>query len=710
MRRLLCCTAALALSATSPFAYAQRVMENLDRGVVAVNEGSGKVFVGWRLLGTEAADTAFNVYRQSASGAPVKINAAPLTGPTSLVDNNALTENSTYFVRPLLNGQEQKEDGKFTLAADAPVRNYLEVPLKLPEGAQAGDGSVADLDGDGQYEIIVKCVQRGIDSASAGVSGIGSLQAYKLDGTLLWTVSLGKNIREGEHDTPFIVADFDGDGRAELAIRTSDGAVDGTGAVIGDPNADWRDMNQQSRSYGKNLTNHEYMTIFDGLTGKLLAKEQYVPSPIPLDGWGGIGGNSGNDNNGTRSMRMLAGVAYLDGQLPSAIMCRGVYGRSVLAAWDYRGGKLSLRWVFDTNEHPRKGQPYIPASTTVSAAVGLNKVTDNTGKNWDGARPGEAMVWDRDGVSEYAMITAVDGPVITVNRQLTAGENKASHTYGYTGMGGHAVSSADVDGDGKDEIIYKAMVVDDNGQGLFTTGLRHGDALHVGDLDVTRPGLEVFGVQENETERQSTWPKWTPAAAMFDAKTGELLWGIAMGQDAGRGLTGDIDPRHPGSESWGIPGGMYSAKGVNISPRGPNMTNFAIWWDGDPLREMINGNQIGKWDWEAGQQRTVFTAQGAQAAAGTKSSPVIQGDILGDWREEFVLREGTRALRIYTSTAPTEIRLHTLMHDSQYRLAVAWQNTSYNQPPHPSFAIGHDMAKPAQPKLKLAPRVLRTSP
>lgn len=691
-------------------AFAQRLMENLDRGVVAINQGEGKVFIGWRLLGTEVIGTPFNVYRQSGSGQAVKLNDGALTGPTYLVDNNPLTENSTYFVRSLASGQEQNEDGKFLLAAGAPVRNYVEIPLQLPERTQAGDGSVADLDGDGQYEIIVKGVVNEIDSASPGVADKAILQAYKMDGKLLWTITMGKNIREGEHDTMFMVADYDGDGRAEIAVRTSDGSIDGTGQVIGDPNADWRDMDPQSRAYGKNLTDHAYMTIFDGLTGKLLAKEPYVPGPIPVDGWGGIGGNSGNDNNGTRSMRFLAGVAYLDGQLPSAVMCRGVYGRTALAAWDYRGGKLSLRWLFDTNDHPRKGQPYIPSNTSVSAAVGLNKVTDNTGKNWDGTRPGEAMVWDRDGIAEYAMIIAVDGPVVTVNRQLTPGENKASHTYGYTGQGGHALSVADVDNDGKDEIIYKSMVVDDNGKGLFVTGLRHGDAMHVGDLDVTRPGLEVFGVQENETEHGSSWPKWTPAAAMYDAKTGELLWGIRNGVDAGAGLAGDIDPRHPGSESWGIPGGMYNAKGENIAPRGPNMANFAIWWDGDTLREMIGGNRVAKWDWEAGTMKNVFTAQGCAAAAGTKGSPVIQGDLLGDWREEFVLREGNRALRIYTNTDPTEVRMHTLMHDAQYRCAVAWQNVSYNQPPHPSFAIGADFKQPPQPNIRLAPRVIKPNP
>ena len=256
----------------------------------------------------------------------------------------------------------------------------------------------------------------------------------------------------------------------------------------------------------------------------------------------------------------------------------------------------------------------------------------------------------------------------------------------------------DQDEDGKDEIVYKSMVVDDNGQGLYSTGLRHGDALHVSDLNPLRPGQEVFGPHENEG---GPWDRWTPAASLFDAKTGNLLWSMNYGGDAERGLTGDIDPRYAGAEMWGFHGGLFSIEGKSISSASPNMTNFAVWWDGDLLREMVEGNRIAKWDWQAQRLENLLLAEGAQAAAGTKSSPVLCADLLGDWREEIVLRQGSTALRIYTSTIPTEHRLFTLMHDPQYRLAVAWQNVSHNQPPHPSFFLGHDMPTPPRPNIRL---------
>jgi hypothetical protein len=262
--------------------------------------------------------------------------------------------------------------------------------------------------------------------------------------------------------------------------------VDGTGKIIGDASKDWRDLTPGSRSLGKNMMGPEYLTIFDGLTGKELVSVPYVPNQLPQGGWGGIGGNSGNDTTGNRNMRFLACVAYLDGVRPSLVMCRGVYGRSVLAAWDWRAGQLTQRWVFDSGLHARSGAPYLTQSATVDPALGLNQVIDNVG-NWDGVFPNVGMVWDRNGVKEYRRVIAIEGKSLTVDRALTPGAGKPTHVYGYSGMGGHALSVADVDDDGKDEIIYKSMVVDDDGKGLFSTGLRHGDALHVSDLDPSRP-------------------------------------------------------------------------------------------------------------------------------------------------------------------------------------------------------------------------------
>jgi rhamnogalacturonan endolyase len=598
-------------------------MESLGRGLAGIHEGGGRVFLSWRLLGTEPEGTAFNIYRASGSHAPVKLNELPIKNATCFQDAGVTLEQPVrYFVRAVESGREQEAGAPFTLESNATARPYLSIPLQLPPGFSANDGSVGDLDGDGEYEIVLKSEQRPRDTASLGLTGETILQAYKLDGKLLWTINLGKNIREGAHYTQFMVYDLDGDGIAEIACKTADGTVDGKGKVFGDSNADWRDTNRTSRTFGRVLQGPEYFTIFDGRTGAALATTNYIPPRGDIGAWGGVGGNGGNDNVGNRVDRFLACVAYLDGKLPSVVMCRGYYGRSVLAAWDWRGGKLTQRWIFDSKDK--------------------------------------------------------DNP--------------------YSGQGGHQLSVADVDDDGRDEIVYHAMVVDDDGKGLYSTGLRHGDALHVGDLDPSRPGLEVFGIHENE---EATVSFQTPGTAAFDARTGKVLWSDGPGADVGRGLTADIDPRHPGEEMWSGPAGLRTCKGERLGPA-PRTANFAIWWDGDLLRELLDRNRIDKWDWQEGTLRNIFTADGATSNNGSKATPVLSADILGDWREEVIFRTpDSKELRIYTTTIPSTNRFCTLMHDPQYRLSIAWQNVGYNQPPHPGFYLGEGMKVPSA---KVAPR------
>jgi rhamnogalacturonan endolyase len=464
-------------------------------------------------------------------------------------------------------------------------------------------------------------VGRSQDNAFAGFTSPPIFQAYKIDGTLMWTINLGKNIREGAHYTQFMVADFDGDGRAEMICKTADGTTDGVGTVIGDANADWvlkegstptRDRtgsrtdengNMVADLQGRILGGPEFLTVFDGMTGKALATTNYVPALGKSSDWG--------DEYGNRSERYLACVAWLDGKLPSAVMCRGYYGKTTLAAWDWRGGKLTMRWLFNSHDpsqpDPRK----------------------------------------------------------------------------FSGQGNHQVSVADVDFDGKDEIIYGSMLVDDDGKGVWSTGLRHGDALHVSDFDPDRPGLEVFGIHEGGQ---------TAGASLVDARTGEIIWATANA-DTGRGLAADIDPNIPGAEFFGGPGGAHDTKGNVIQTRGGN--NFAIWWDGDLLREMLNANRIDKPG--AGN---LLTAVGCASNNGSKSTPALSGDLFGDWREELMERTTDNTeLRIFTTTIPTEHRIYTLMHDPQYRAAIAWQNVAYNQPPHPSFFLGAGMKPAPQPNI-----------
>ncbi|GEO07146.1 rhamnogalacturonan endolyase YesW [Adhaeribacter aerolatus] len=587
-------------------------MENLGRGVVAVHQGEGKVFVSWRMLGTDPVNIAFNLYRKTGSKKPVKLNPQPLTQSTNFQDSKVdISQPNAYYVKPVLNGKEQEVSAAFTLPAQAPVQQYLAIPLKTPPGYTPNDASIGDLDGDGEYEIILHQTGRSLDTPANGFTDEPIFQAYKLNGTLLWEINLGKNIREGAHYTQFIVIDMDGDGHAEFSCKTADGTKDGKGKIIGDANADWREQN------GKILKGPEYFTVFSGLTGAALATANYIPARGDLGGWGGVGGNGGNDNTGNRVDRFVAGAAYLDGKLPSVLMCRGYYGRSVIAAWDYRNKQLTSRWIFDSQ-----------------------------------------------------------------NR-----ENP------YSGMGNHGLSIADVDQDGKDEIIYGSMVVDDNGHGLFTTGLRHGDALHVTDLDPNRPGLEVFGIHENETNTSG------PGAALYDARTGEILWRGHEGKDVGRGVAADIDPNNPGAEMWFSGSqGLLNLKGAKIGGNPPS-TNFVIWWDGDLARELLDGNHIDKY--QAGR---MFTAEGCTSNNGSKSTPALSADILGDWREEVIFRTtDNQELRIFTTTIPTEHRMPTLMHDPQYRMAIAWQNVAYNQPPHPGFYLGNGTKNIKRPAISVAP-------
>lgn len=612
--------AGLGRAADAP-AETQRQMENLSRGLVAVPSGDREVSISWRLFGTDPERIAFNVYRIENEAEPQRIHEAPVGGATFCVDRDVNTAHRLqYFVRPVLDGKE--------LDASRPVtvwqKGFLEIPIQTIADYRPGDASIADLDGDGDYEMVLHQMSSARDNAHSGLTGSPVLDAYELDGTHLWRIDLGINIRDGQHYTQFMVYDLDGDGKAEVACKTADGTVDGKRKTIGDPQKDWRDTDPNSRSFGRVLQGPEFLTIFDGQSGAAMVTVDYVPNRYPIDGWGGIGGNGGNDSYGNRCDRFLACIAYLDGKRPSLVMCRGVYGRIVIAAWDWRDRQLTRRWIFDSGiSYP----PYADASP-------------------------------------------------------------------YSGMGGHSLAVADVDGDGKDEIVYQAMVVDDDGKGLYSTGLRHGDSMHISDMYPDRPGMEVFSVQENENE---TVRFMTPGAAMRDARTGEILWSHSPGIDVGAGLAADIDPRHAGYEAWGGPGGLRGFDGREIGPC-PRSTGFAIWWDGDLLRELLSQSDVNKWDWETGRERTLFVAEGLGGGRG----PNLMGDLLGDWREEILTSAPDgKSLRLYVTTQPTEHRLYTLMHDPQYRLAIAWQNVVYNKPPHPGFFLGNGMDPPPKPNIYL---------
>jgi rhamnogalacturonan endolyase len=331
MKRLSYCSVFLmSILLVPPSVMAQRQMEKLNRGVIALRKGPDSVYIGWRMLGTDPDDIAFNVYLQSGKKNKVRLNAKPVTLTTDFiakgVDPEAL---NIYTIKPVLKGIEQQESEGFAIAANDPATNYLTIPLKTPTGYTPNDISVGDLDGDGTYEIILHQTGRSRDNSSNGYTDPAIFQAYRMDGTLLWEINLGKNIREGAHYTQFMVYDLDGDGIAEFACKTADGTTDGKGKVIGDGTKDWRNVN------GKILSGPEYFTIFNGKTGEALATTDYIPGRGITNGWGGPGGNGGNDDSGNRVDRFTACVAYLDGKHPSVprILRPNGFGSMGLARW-----------------------------------------------------------------------------------------------------------------------------------------------------------------------------------------------------------------------------------------------------------------------------------------------------------------------------------------------------------------------------------------
>lgn len=574
-------------------------MEKLNRSVISAHAKNGNL-ISWRLLATDNEQTIFKLWKNGKE----MLGEFTTDQATNYFDNGGTA--SDWYTIDVHVGDECTEFAQastnFTNTNSGQSGAYMDIKLQQPADLTMPDGSVCsyspndcsvgDVDGDGEYELFVKWYPSNAqDNSKGGYTGNIYIDCYKLSGTRLWRVDLGHNVRAGAHYNQFLVYDFDGDGIAELICKTSDGTVDGTGNVIGDKNADYR------ASSGYILTGNEFLTLFDGATGKALDTVDYKPGRGNVSDWG--------DNYGNRVDRFTACVAYLDGQNPYACFGRGYYTRAAMTAYTVQNGKLKEYWAFDT------------------------------------------------------------------------GHNSSVKGYG---DGNHHSMGADVDGDGKDEVVLGSAVIDDNGKLLYTSGLGHGDAIHIGDFDPTNPGVEIFMCHEEE--------KSGFGISLRDGKTGKLLFKEDGAGDTGRCIADNLIAGNGGAEMIGSHNGnVYSCTGdhkqvLSWSEITKWGQNSVVYWTDTAERAVLDRTMADQY----GKGR-VFTGDGAGYNNASKSNACITADIMGDWREEMLFPVGSDTIRVFTTTYTTEYNLYTLMHNPQYRIQTAAQNNGYNQPPHTDFYL-----------------------
>lgn len=581
----------------------QRPMEKLDRSVVAHKVAQG-VYVNWRITADEYKGTSYRLYRNGTL-----IHETGTDGASNFTDVSG-TSASVYTVTTVKKGIESVPSKPGRVLSGG----FLEIPLRnlKPLGKSGyfpNDATAADLDGDGEMEVIVKRVNSGwgIDNTQYSY-----FEAYKLDGTFMWAIDVGPNIN---NDVEINIAafDFDGDNKAEVFMRTSEGTIFGDGVKIGDTNNDGM-TNYRGTASAQGYMNDgpEFLSLIDGVTGAELDRVDFIPRGRSSD-WG--------DEYGHRANKFFFGAPYLDGLKPSLFIGRGIYTKTEMRTYDVVNKKLVLRWEFKSG----------------------------TG-----------------------------GP--------------------YYGQGNHNFTIADVDGDGKDEITWGSMAIDDTGKGLYSTQMGHGDAIHVSDFDPYRKGIEVFSCLENS-------PVY--GTLFRDGANGKILHHYVLGRDCGRACAGNITDSYKGAEIWGA-GFGYSATNLVQQQHFGVSENFTIYWDGDLTKELLDHTGFSTGTGVGYGQITKFNSYGnitplltanAYSNNYSKGTPNLQADIMGDWREEAIWwRTDSMALRIYTTTHPTQHRIYTLLHDHHYRQAVCWQMCGYNQPPHTSFYLGSDFPEPIAPK------------
>ncbi|MDO4994945.1 MAG: rhamnogalacturonan lyase [Bacteroidales bacterium] len=628
--------------------------EKLNRHVMAVPQSASgsNYLVSWRMLDTDDDYTTFDVIKNGT------VIASDINNSTNYLETKG-SKTAKYQIVTKHNGEVVSTTEPITPWQDVYATMTLDRPADVTfhdktNNYSPNDCSVADADGDGNLELLVKWEPSyPADNSQGGFTGPTFFDCYKIieaDGKLtaqkLWRIDMGHNIRSGPHYIPFLFYDFDGDGKAELIVKTGPGTIDGTGRYVSDA-ADENAIRSvdNTKEYlnggGQVMYGPEFLTVFNGETGSAVHTVYYNPnrgcfvggSPEGrFDIWG--------DDYGNRSERYLATVAHLDASQPthaSAVMCRGYYTRSYLWAVDFNGEKLSTRW-----RH-----------------ASLSNKT--------------VLTHDSQGNKD----------VRTYTKATYSG---TTHCTAYS-QGNHNISVADVDGDGMDEIIYGSAAIDHDGTLLWSTGLNHGDAIHVGDLMPDRPGLEVFQIHED------------PPFGMHicDAATGELLIHMTGDGDTARGIAADFTPERGYEFCYFGDGNMYNAP-TGAIVGGASAQNFRIYWDGDIYDEILNDkggghNQPFLEKYNGGglvvDGKRLFEHGYTTSCNGTKTSPCLQADIFGDWREELIFFNGSdkTTINIFSTALKTEARVPCLMFDHVYRMGIAWQNVGYNQPPHLGYYL-----------------------
>lgn len=606
-------------------ANAQRITDKLNRGLVAVKT-SGGIFCSWRILAEEYYGVTYNLYR---NGTPVATNLT-----TSNYTDAAGSLSSEYTVSAVVRGVEQPQCP--VVKAWTSNSNYKEITMNhgsLTSTYIPNDACCADVDGDGELEILLKFDNASDANNSYMPNGWNGeyaiVEVYKLDGTKLWWLDFGPNMGDFQNNENNIVAfDWDQDGKAEALMRAADGtkihAADGKVYTIGDASKNYRSPNGGG---GANWFMHdgdEFLVYMNGATGVPYVIQEYPLKRLEAGetdlnkAWG--------DGYGHRSTKHFFGAPFLDGRKPSIFLARGIYTRHKMIAFDVNPAthQLTERWRWTNNQ---------------------------AGSPWYG---------------------------------------QGFHNYGI----------ADVDMDGRDEICFGSIVIDDNGKGLSTTGLGHGDAQHHGDFDPYTPGLEIFTCQEENAGN-----------VYRDGTTGKLYYRLTASNDDGRSIMGNFSNTIPGAigtsaRQDGVVGGVAHAALPSVS-KDNIAQNFRIYWDGDLQEETfnyVNGKNTagGIYKYNRG---LIATLEGSMTNNDTKGTACYQGDLFGDWREEVIMRTADNNIRIYTTNVETPWRNYTLWHDHQYRNAMVWQMCGYNQPPHASYFLGElEGITVAPPPLTMAGR------